>query len=84
MTARHPLHGVAIHCYHCPEAPNQRAWIAMFAEYKNLPIYFPRPTREAAYQAALHWQNEAIEKHEYTYLARKAAAEKARRKKAAV
>ncbi len=84
---RHPLHGVGILVWHCPEAPAQRKWLALFSEYKSLPIYFPAASREAAYQAALKFQNDAIEKHEYEWVTKQARAEKARKareRKAAV
>ncbi len=81
-TPRHPLHGVGILTYVCPEAPEQRKWLALFSEYKSLPIYFPAASREAAYQDALRFQNEAIEKHEYEWIAKQDRAVKARKARA--
>lgn len=73
----HPLRDVGILVYHCPEAPESDRYRAFYTD-KKLCIYFPRSSHREAYNAALHWQNEQIERHEYTYRQRREAAAKAR------
>lgn len=78
----HPLRNIGIAVYERIEGDGP-GFIAKFEPFKEYPIFFTGATADAARQSALDFANDAVAKNEATFLARRAAIEKARAARAA-
>jgi hypothetical protein len=70
----YPLRGIEIRTY----GSKKWGWKAQFGDGRTFPIVFSGQTEADVVAKAEAFRAEAIEKHEAKYLARKAAAAKAR------